>query len=61
MTTIDTLIVGGGQAGLALSRGLTALGRDHLVLERGRMAQRAMGIAASAHTQLDDPLTRLDL
>jgi len=40
MTTTDTLIVGGGQAGLALSRCLTSLGRDHLVLERGRIAER---------------------
>src|SRR3954451_11313947 len=40
MATIDTLIVGGGQAGLALSRCLTALGRDHLVVERGRIAER---------------------
>lgn len=36
----ETLIVGAGQAGLALSRCLTELGRDHLVLERGRLAER---------------------
>lgn len=40
MRTTDTLILGGGQAGLALSRCLTALGRDHLVIERGRTAER---------------------
>jgi putative flavoprotein involved in K+ transport len=40
MRTTDTLIIGGGQAGLALSRCLTASGRDHLVLERGRIAER---------------------
>src|SRR3954463_7762925 len=40
MRPTDTLILGGGQAGLALSRCLTARGRDHLVLERGRIAQR---------------------
>jgi hypothetical protein len=40
MRTTDTLILGGGQAGLALSRCLTARGRDHLVIERGRIAER---------------------
>jgi putative flavoprotein involved in K+ transport len=40
MRTTNTLIIGGGQAGLALSRCLTDLGRDHLVLERGRVAER---------------------
>ncbi len=40
MRTTNTLIIGGGQAGLALSHRLTTLGRDHLVLERGRTAER---------------------
>jgi putative flavoprotein involved in K+ transport len=40
MRTTNTMIIGGGQAGLALSRCLTTLGRDHLVLERGRVAER---------------------
>ena len=40
MRTTNTLIIGGGQAGLALSHCLTNLGRDHLVLERGRTAER---------------------
>ena len=40
MRTTNTLILGGGQAGLALSRCLTALGCDHLVIERGRIAER---------------------
>ena len=40
MHTTDTLIIGGGQAGLALSRCLTDRGHDHLVLERGQVAQR---------------------
>ena len=40
MRTTNTLIIGGGQAGLALSRCLTALGCDHLVIERGRIAER---------------------
>ena len=35
----EVLVVGAGQAGLALSRELTARGVDHIVLERGRIAQ----------------------
>ena len=31
---IDTVIVGGGQAGLAISYYLTQEGREHVVLER---------------------------
>src|SRR5215203_1685064 len=37
---IDTAIIGGGQAGLAMSYCLTHQGRDHIVLERGRLAER---------------------
>jgi putative flavoprotein involved in K+ transport len=37
---IETLIVGGGQAGLALSYHLRGLGREHLILERARVAER---------------------
>jgi len=40
MNTTQTLIIGGGQAGLALSRCLTDRGHEHLVLERGRIAER---------------------
>ncbi len=36
----DVIIIGGGQAGLAMSRCLTARGIDHVVLERGRIAER---------------------
>jgi putative flavoprotein involved in K+ transport len=36
---IDTVVVGGGQAGLAMSYHLKRLGREHIVLERGRVAQ----------------------
>lgn len=36
---IHTLIVGGGQAGLAMSRHLGAAGTDNLVLERARIAE----------------------
>jgi putative flavoprotein involved in K+ transport len=40
VTRVDTVIVGGGQAGLALSRLLAESGQDHVVLERGRVAER---------------------
>lgn len=40
MRTTDTVVVGAGQAGLAASRLLTGYGRDHVVLERGRVGQR---------------------
>ena len=39
-TEIDTLIVGGGQAGLAMSEHLSKLGVPHLILERNRIAER---------------------
>jgi putative flavoprotein involved in K+ transport len=37
---VEVLIVGGGQAGLAMSEHLGALGVPHLVLERHRIAER---------------------
>jgi putative flavoprotein involved in K+ transport len=37
---VETLIVGGGQAGLAMSEQLTARGAPHLILERHRIAER---------------------
>lgn len=37
---IDTLIIGGGQAGLTMSHALSKRGRPHLVLERHRIAER---------------------
>ena len=40
MKRTDTIIIGGGQAGLAMSRCLSADGIDHVVLERGRVAER---------------------
>jgi putative flavoprotein involved in K+ transport len=36
---VDVLIVGGGQAGLAMSYCLTGQGRSHVVLEQGRIAE----------------------
>jgi putative flavoprotein involved in K+ transport len=35
-----TLIIGAGQAGLAMSRCLSELGIEHVVVERGKLAQR---------------------
>ncbi|CAE6825854.1 hypothetical protein R69927_05514 [Paraburkholderia domus] len=39
-TSIDTLVVGAGQAGIAMSEHLSKLGVPHLVLERDRIAER---------------------
>jgi putative flavoprotein involved in K+ transport len=36
----ETVVIGGGQAGLAMSRCLTERGIDHVVLERGRVGER---------------------
>ena len=40
MRNPDVIIIGGGQAGLAMSRSLTLAGVDHAVLERGRIGER---------------------
>lgn len=40
MQTIDTLIIGGGQAGLAMSRSLSHHGVEHVVLEKGQVGER---------------------
>ncbi len=39
-TTIDTVVIGAGHAGLAVSRLLTGAGHDHVVLERGLVGER---------------------
>jgi putative flavoprotein involved in K+ transport len=39
-TSIDTLVVGAGQAGVAMSEHLSRLGVPHLVLERARIAEQ---------------------
>lgn len=45
MTTerIETVIIGAGQAGLAVSHELTRAGVEHVVLERGRVGQSWRG------------------
>ncbi len=40
MERVETLIVGGGQAGLAMSAHLSDLDSQHLILERHRIAER---------------------
>ena len=40
MHAVETVVVGAGQAGLAVSRCLTGQGADHVVVERGRIAER---------------------
>ena len=40
---IETVVVGGGQAGLAVSRELTQAGVEHVVLERGRIGETWRG------------------
>ncbi len=40
MKHTDTAIIGGGQAGLAMSRCLTEYQIDHVILERGRVGER---------------------
>ncbi len=37
---IDTVVIGGGQAGLSMSHHLSKRGRDHVVLERARIGER---------------------
>ena len=40
MRRTEVVVIGGGQAGLAMSRCLRDAGVDHVVLERGRVAER---------------------
>ncbi len=42
---VETLIVGGGQAGLAMSEQLSKRGLSHLVVERHRIAERRSRLA----------------
>ena len=40
MTSIDTVVIGAGHAGMSVSRLLTRAGCPHVVLERGRVGER---------------------
>jgi len=37
--TVDTVVIGAGQAGLSISYYLTQQGRDHIVLEKSRVGE----------------------
>src|SRR4051812_39988375 len=39
MIAIDTVVIGAGHSGLAVSHLLGRVGRDHVVLDRGRVAE----------------------
>src|SRR5512143_3852518 len=40
MESVETVVIGGGQAGLAMSYHLRRLGQEHVVVERGRVGER---------------------
>ena len=48
---VDTIVVGGGQAGLSTSWHLTRRGVEHAVLERGRVGQVAAGALGQLRPQ----------
>jgi len=55
-----TIVIGAGQAGLAMSRCLSDLGIEHVVLERGKLAQRWRGQSwDSLHLLTPNWMTRL--
>ena len=66
--TTHTLVIGGGQAGIAMSEHLGNHGIPHLVLERDRIAERwrtgrwdslvANGPASVSYTHLTLPTNR---
>ena len=62
MRTTTTVVIGAGHAGLAMSRCLTERSIDHVVLERGEVAElvadRALGLAPAAHAELAEPAAR---
>jgi putative flavoprotein involved in K+ transport len=45
---VDTLVIGGGQAGLTMSHRLKQRGLSHLVLERHRIAERWRSVGDDA-------------
>ena len=62
---VTTVVIGAGHAGLAASRCLTERSIDHVVLERGEVAnswrREALGLAAAADAELAEPPARLSL
>ncbi len=59
---ITVVVVGGGHSGLAMSKRLSERAIDHVVLERGEVAQLvadpALGLVHVAHAELADPAAR---
>ena len=53
-----TVVIGAGHTGLAVSHLLTQRSIDHVVIERGEVAElvadRTMGFAAASNTELAD-------
>ena len=37
---VETVVIGGGHAGLTMSYSLSQVGREHVILERGRVGER---------------------
>jgi putative flavoprotein involved in K+ transport len=37
---IETVIIGGGHAGMTMSYSLSQLGQEHVILERGQVGER---------------------
>ena len=56
---VEVVIVGGGHNGLAMSKRLSDRGIEHVVLERGEVAElvanRALGLVHAAHAELAGP------
>jgi putative flavoprotein involved in K+ transport len=62
---VETVIIGGGHAGLTMSYFLSQLGREHVILERARVANGGIPSASNFPTgrssypvnkyQCDDP------
>ena len=63
MRFATTIIIGAGQSGLAMSRHLTARSIDHVVLERGEVANswRTVGLASPPDAELAKPSAWLQL
>lgn len=59
MARTTTVIIGAGQAGLAMSRCLSEDGIEHVVLERGRVAERWRSSWDSLHLLTPNWMTRL--
>src|SRR6478672_10667734 len=60
MASIDTVVIGAGHAGLAVSRLLTSAGHDHVVLDRGQVGERWRTERwDSLHLQTPSWMTRL--